>query len=790
MKKRFLCVFGMLIGALPVFAQNFNVQLRSKMTFPGQTLANVCGYAQDGREYALIGGSKGLIIAEITNPDNPTTIVQIPGPDNLWKEIKTYRNFAYVTSEGGGGLQIVDMSALPSAALPYKSYTGDGAIAGQLNTIHALHIDTTAGFVYLYGSNLFQGGAVVLDLNADPYNPTYVGRFNQLGYIHDGFADNDTLYSGHIYAGLLAIVDMSDKNNPVLLGSVETPGKFTHNAWLTDDHKAILTTDETTPSFLASYDISDPTDIKELDRFSTNDGYGSIGHNTHILNDWAVTSWYTDGFTLVDAHKPDNLVMTGWYDTWAGSGANFDGCWGVYPYFPSGTIIASNIEPGELFILTPNYVRACYLEGTVKGSCTGLPLNGATISVNSNVPQVNTTTRATGVFKTGQHLPGLFTVTVSAPGYASQSFDVTFAPGETIQLDVVLDPLSAFNVSGQVINSKTLAPIPNAPLVVYNTQQTYNIFTSANGQFDLDCMLGGVYQVVAGAWGFLPSTALNINSNGVVNIALEPGYYDDFALDYNWQTSATSSSGDWTRGEPLGTTYQGEASNPDNDVTTDGSDQCYVTGNGGGAAGADDVDNGAVTLESPVMQLAAYNDAVLSFYYWFFNSGGQGTPNDNLEVILSNGTQETTLLLENNSESAWRWSGELSLKSFLPLTNQMTVRFTATDNNPGHLVEAAIDQFSVTPIGSVSTNTPVDATAQLRVLPNPSANVFQLQYEWPGKEQAQLELCNMLGQPVIRRQLNADAGALTFGQDLAPGVYVLTLRSDGRQSAPLRLIKN
>jgi len=341
-----------------------------------------------------------------------------------------------------------------------------------------------------------------------------------------------------------------------------------------------------------------------------------------------------------------------------------------------------------------------------------------------------------------------------------------------------------------VINSKTLAPIPNAPLVVYNTQQTYNIFTNANGQFDLDCMLGGVYQVVAGAWGFLPSTALNINSNGVVNIALEPGYYDDFALDYNWQTSATSSSGDWTRGEPLGTTYQGEASNPDNDVTTDGGDQCYVTGNGGGAAGADDVDNGAVTLESPVMQLAAYNDAVLSFYYWFFNSGGQGTPNDNLEVILSNGTQETTLLLENNSESAWRWSGELSLKSFLPLTNQMTVRFTATDNNAGHLVEAAIDQFSVTPIGSVSTNTPVDATAQLRVLPNPSANVFQLQYEWPGKEQAQLELCNMLGQPVIRRQLNADAGALTFGQDLAPGVYVLTLRSDGRQSAPLRLIKN
>jgi choice-of-anchor B domain-containing protein len=789
MKKRILCALSVFALGFPLIAQDFNVQFRSKLTFPGQTLANVCGYTQDGREYALIGASKGLVIAEITNPDNPAIIAQIPGPDNLWKEIKTYRNFAYVTSEGGGGLQIVDMSALPSASLPYKSYTGDGAIAGQLNTIHALHVDTTAGFVYLFGSNLFQGGAVVLDLNADPYNPTYVGRFSQLGYIHDGFADNDTLYSGHIYAGLLAVVDMSDKSNPVLLGSVETPGKFTHNAWLTGDHKSILTTDETTPSFLTSYDISDPTDIKELDRFSTNNGFGSIGHNTHILNDWAVTSWYTDGFTIVDAHKPDNLVMTAWYDTWNGTGANFDGCWGVYPFFPSGTVIASNIEPGELFILTPTYIRACYLEGTVKGSCTGLPINGASVTVNSNVPQVNTATRSNGVFKTGQHLPGLFTVTVSAPGYQSQTFDVNFVPGEVAQLDVVLEPGSAYNVSGIVINSKTQEPIPNAPLVLYSSQQTYTINTNSNGQFDLDCMLGGVYQVIAGAWGYLPSTALNINSNGIVNIALEPGYYDDFALDYGWQVSGDGTSGEWTRGEPSGTTYQGQECNTNQDVTTDGNDQCYVTGNGGGNAGSDDVDNGAVVLSSPPIQLAAYNDAVLNFWYWFFNSGGQGTPNDYFQVVLSNGNQEATLLLESTSASAWRWSGDIHLKDYLPLTNQMSVRFIAADDAPGHLVEAAVDQFSVSPIGSVPTQNPADASAQLKVMPNPSAHTFRLEYNWPGRQDIQLELCNILGQSVVRQQLNADKGFAALGHELAPGVYFLILRSEGRQSVPIKLVK-
>ena len=241
---KFLLTLVLAVACSPAFAQDYNLQFRSTVTIPNQTLANICGYTQNGREYALLGASKGLIIMDITNPDAPQQIVQIPGPDNLWKEIKTYGHYAYVTSEGGQGLQIVDMSALPSATLSSHFYTGDGAILGELNAIHALHIDVKKGFLYAYGGNLFQGGAKVFDLNTDPYNPTYVGKFDQLGYVHDGYADNDTLYAAHIYAGQLSIVDMSDKGNPVVLGTVETPSKFTHNAWLLDDHKHILTTDE------------------------------------------------------------------------------------------------------------------------------------------------------------------------------------------------------------------------------------------------------------------------------------------------------------------------------------------------------------------------------------------------------------------------------------------------------------------------------------------------------------------------------------------------------------------
>ena len=95
-------------------AQDQNITFRSKLSFPDQTVANMSGWAApSGAEYALVGASKGLIIVDVTNPDAPVEIVQIPGPNSLWKEIKTYGHYAYVVTEGGEGVQIVDLSALP-----------------------------------------------------------------------------------------------------------------------------------------------------------------------------------------------------------------------------------------------------------------------------------------------------------------------------------------------------------------------------------------------------------------------------------------------------------------------------------------------------------------------------------------------------------------------------------------------------------------------------------------------------------------------------------------------------
>ncbi|GAB4495667.1 MAG: hypothetical protein OHK0019_25360 [Saprospiraceae bacterium] len=510
MQQKLLLFFVACLTIATTQAQNLNTTFRSKLTFPGQTLANVWGYVANGKEYALVGGRQGLIIVDITNPDAPQQIVQIPGPNNLWKEIKTYKNFAYIVSEGGQGIQIVDLNGLPSPNLNYHYYTGLGQFPDptlKLNRIHALHIDTTKGFLYAYGGDMFGGRARIFNLNPDPYNPTYAGTFNSnfsgsQNYIHDGYVDNDTLYGGHIYGGFFSIVNMANKNAPELITTQTTPNAFTHNTWISKDRRVIFTTDEVNNSFLTAYDVSDPTDVRELDRIQSNPGSGSMVHNTHILDNWAVTSWYKDGFTIVDVTRPENLVQVGDHDTYAGSGGGSEGCWGVYPYFPSGTVVATNItaqgtNDGELWIVTPTYVRACYLEGKITNGATGNPLNNAKIELLTTSTQEFSA--ANGEFKTGQAQSGLFTARVSKAGFQTVDVEVLLENGKVTLLDVELFPPGSLTISGQVLRSPDLVPVQDASVFLFGRELSYSAQTDANGAFSISDVTPGSYSVIASA---------------------------------------------------------------------------------------------------------------------------------------------------------------------------------------------------------------------------------------------------------------------------------------------------
>lgn len=435
-----------------IFAQNVNVTFRSKTTYTNQTLSNIWGYASGGKEYALVGAKNGMIVMDVTNPDAPVQIVQITGASSQWREIKTYQHYAYVATEGGGGLQIVDLAPLPGASLPVYTYTGGGTTPAVLNTIHALQVDEAKGFLYLYGSNLVGGRACVFDLNPDPTTPVYKGYYNPVGYAHDGYVNNDTMYAGHIYAGLVSIVDMTNKtgaNNQIgvtLATPINTPLAFSHNTWRYGN--TLFTTDERPNSTLAAYDISDLSNITLLDQIQSNPGSNSYVHNTYIRNGYAVTSWYVDGFTIVDVSRPSNLVQVGNYDTYTNTGTGFNGAWGVYPYLPSGNILVSNINGasnsnGELWVLTPNYQRGCYIEGLITDASTGNPLSGAKVELLGTTTTQNSD--AFGNYKMGQLQNGAYTFQVTKTGYNTFNQSITISNGVLTTVNAALTPTPTCN---------------------------------------------------------------------------------------------------------------------------------------------------------------------------------------------------------------------------------------------------------------------------------------------------------------------------------------------------------
>lgn len=418
-----------------------NINLAGQVSY-NEDLNDIWGYSSNsGDEYALVGTIEGTSIVDVTNPSNAQKLFFVEGPNSTWRDIKVYNQHAYIVTEGGGGMQIVDLTGLPDS-ITTSTYAGSGV--DTLHSAHNIFIDEN-GFAYLAGHSPPQvdstqpspqtGGTVILDLQQNLLEPPVVGVYSK-NYVHDLFVKNDTMWTGEIYKGELGVVDVTNKANPQFITSQQTPNRFTHNTWLSDNGNTVFTTDERTGAYIAAYDVQDLNNISELDRFQANPGSNSIPHNVFVKNDYLVASYYKDGLRIVDANRPQNLVETGYFDTSPLSGQGFSGCWGAFPYLPSGNILASDIGQG-LFILSPNYERACYLEGKITGS-NGLPLNDVRVEIMG--ADQETSTDLSGNYKTGTTKAGDYYVRLYKKNCDTKILsDVSLQKGQVTTLDETLD---------------------------------------------------------------------------------------------------------------------------------------------------------------------------------------------------------------------------------------------------------------------------------------------------------------------------------------------------------------
>ncbi len=771
----FLFAACLLLLLVPPLAKaqpaNFNISRRGGLANPsGVELSSLWGYEAAGRKYALLGTTVGVTIVDMTTPSAPSVVSQIACTQSIWRELKVVGQHAYVVADAtDDGILIIDLSQLPNSTTHQFYYPAVGA--DTLTKGHTLITDEN-DILYISGSNLNNGGVLMFGLS-NPNAPNFLGAAPAI-YAHDCYARGDTLWTADINAGEFSVYDITNKAAPVFLASQSTPSNFTHNLWISDDGRTLYTTDERADAWVAAYDVSDLSNITEISRYRSRGAAesGVIPHNVHVRNDFLITAYYTDGVIIKDGRRPHNLVEVGRYDTYPPQRTGFFGVWGVYPYFADGTLIASDMQTG-LHIFSPQYTRACWLEGNITEMGTGTPIFGASIQIlNTNRSAASS---LSGFYATGTAQAGTYSVQVLKAGYLSATATAVLQNDSLTILDVQLTAATPFGYSGTVREAGTNTPIQGAQVKLrsYNGVYDLSAMTNASGNFSFANFYAENYEISVGHWGhhtqqFAQQTITAANNS--LNVLLDKGYRDEFLLDFGWQVSGDANpEGFWQRAVPTASTLnaQGQQITPAADLPNDLGAYCFVTGNGeSGQAGFADVDNGHTMLQSPAMDLLTYTNPVLQFRYWFVNESGS-LPTDSLQIVVSNGSQTVTLGSYGGVQRAWSGLQSYRLMDFIAASGQMRVYFVAYDFDNPNLVEAAVDMFEIVeqPISVEEANA---EQSGLRFSPNPVSNLLRVDNA-EGSSLPNIEVYDALGRLVAqhiadgRVQADIDLSALPTG---------------------------
>ncbi len=351
-----------------------------------------------GAEYAIMGRTNGTSFVDISDPENPLYVGNLPGHNgstSLWRDIKVYSDHAYIVSESNGhGLQVFDLNQLRDVVAPPVTFS-ETAHYGNFGSAHNIAINEATGFGYAVGSNTCAGGLHMLDLQ-NPAAPSFAGCYSGDGYTHDAqcviFNGSDPVYVGreicfNANEDTLTIVDVTDKANPTSISRTTYQGVgYVHQGWLTEDHGQFLLDDELDEVFFGHntrtriFDMSNlaaPLLIGEADGATP-----SIDHNLYVVGDLTYQANYRSGMSVINSGDAASGVLEeiGFFDIFPSDDSPaFNGAWSVYPFFASGVVVLSGIEQG-LFILAPRRLALGETDPGIAGQVNQWNLTGATPS--------------------------------------------------------------------------------------------------------------------------------------------------------------------------------------------------------------------------------------------------------------------------------------------------------------------------------------------------------------------------------------------------------------------------
>ena len=352
-----------------------------------------------GREYAIMGVNNGTSFIDITDSTSPIYLGKLPTAtvDSSWRDMKVYNDHVYIVSEAGDhGLQVFNLAnlrGLDSEQVFSADYTDK-----SFGKAHNIAINEDSGYAYIAGART--KGIYALNLS-NPLAPKLELEGSQFGYSHDAQIVNykgpdQDHFGKEIYIGSnenkVDIVDVTDKSEPKLISTFLYDHQYTHQAWLTDDHKYALLgdeLDEVDSNYELKADAKTRTviiDLSDLDKPSLHHDYEAetkaIDHNGYVKGTEFFLASYTAGLRVLDILNIDqkSISETGFFNTFIdqngsglpnsttvksqdpdgdhsgkkGNSSAFNGAWSVYPFFKSENIIISDINSGLYIVKKQN----------------------------------------------------------------------------------------------------------------------------------------------------------------------------------------------------------------------------------------------------------------------------------------------------------------------------------------------------------------------------------------------------------------------------------------------------
>lgn len=319
----------------------------------------------DGKEYAIVCLSDGTAFVDISDPVNPIYIGELPTQTSAsnWRDAKVYDNHVFVVSEAGGhGMQSFDLTRLRTATPP-ATFTVDGHVTFGSGNAHNIVANEETGYMYTVGTRSFASGGLVFIDVSEADTPVVVGSFSSDGYTHDAvcvvYRGPDTAHVGKeiciaFNEDTYTIVDVSDKSNPIQISrNGYTDDEYTHQGWISDDHRYLIVNDELDEARNGHNTRSLMFDISDLDNPTPLGFYehaqAAIDHNMYIKGRYVFQSNYRAGVRILDIGDiaNGNLSEIAFFDVYpADDNLSFSGTWSNYPYFRSGNVIATNRTEG------------------------------------------------------------------------------------------------------------------------------------------------------------------------------------------------------------------------------------------------------------------------------------------------------------------------------------------------------------------------------------------------------------------------------------------------------------